>query len=48
MDNPRHAPCPTYDRLGVKYQSQFVAMYFPKTGIANITGKKYAEICYIT
>lgn len=35
-------PWPTYDRLGEKTQSHFCARVRPKSGIAKITGKKYA------
>ena len=36
-------PCPTYERLGVKDQSQFCAKFLPNNGIENTTGKKYAR-----
>jgi hypothetical protein len=38
-----HRPWPTYERLGVKYQSHSRPMYCPKSGMEKTTGTKYAE-----
>jgi hypothetical protein len=43
VGNPMMTPWPTYDKLGVKVHNQFLASGAPNSGIAKMTGKKYAR-----